>query len=87
MPAMKATPQEISAYLDDMAAGLKAGPAGTPEFRQAVHESQEKRKRPPSHFVDAAAFALGEITEPGEHLIKRDPHDAPWLSVLPGWRL
>lgn len=45
MPAKQATPQEISDYFDDMKAGLDAGPVGTPEFRQAVHESQERRKR------------------------------------------
>lgn len=63
MPAMKATPQEISAYLDDMAAGLKAGPVGSPAFRQAIHENQERRKQPPPDSVDAASYALGEMDD------------------------
>lgn len=46
MPTSRtATPQEISNYLDDMKAGTDAGPVGSPEFSQAVHESQERRKR------------------------------------------
>ena len=37
MPSKLATPQEISNYLDDMKAGMDAGPLGTPAFREAVY--------------------------------------------------
>jgi hypothetical protein len=52
-----ATPQDIRNYLDDMKAGLDAGPLGSLPLRDGVYRSQKRRKVPiPMRGVGATAI-------------------------------